>query len=57
MFLTPMFLGFDLAVRWLGGHDYEARWYNPPTDGAAYRLRIALREKQSALRVELTAEA
>lgn len=21
--------GFDLAVRWIGGREYEARWYNP----------------------------
>lgn len=47
--------GFDLAVRWLGGHHYEARWYNPPqADGTAYRLRIAARAGQPALRVVLT---
>lgn len=47
--------GFDLAVRWLGGTRYEARWYNPASDGAAYRLRIAPRGGQPALAVELAA--
>ncbi|MFZ3183435.1 MAG: neutral/alkaline non-lysosomal ceramidase N-terminal domain-containing protein [Pseudomonas sp.] len=45
--------GFDLAVRWLGNNDYEARWYNPATDGASYRLRIEPRAGQPALRVGL----
>lgn len=49
--------GFDLAVRWLGGNRYEARWYNPATDGAAYRLRIAPRGGQPTLAVEFAAEA
>lgn len=48
--------GFDLAVRWLGGNRYEARWYNPPADAGRYRLRIAARGAQPALWVELPAQ-
>lgn len=49
--------GFDLAVRWLGGKRYEARWYNPPAEAADYRLRIAPRAGQAALSVPLTVAA
>ena len=42
-----------MAVRWIGGRDYEARWYNPAQDGAAYRLRIAGRGGQGDLLVPL----
>lgn len=44
--------GFDLAVRWLDGNRYEARWYNPPTDDGSYRLHIASRAGQPELRAE-----
>ena len=49
--------GFDLAVRWLGGNQYEARWYNPAAASQPYRLRIAPRAGQAALLVELKASA
>lgn len=49
--------GFDLAVRWLGGNRYEARWYNPPAADGRYRLRIAPRAGQPALRVTLAVGA
>jgi neutral ceramidase len=49
--------GFDLAVRWLGGNHYEARWYNPPAGGGRYRLRIAPRAEQPVLWVELAVGA
>jgi neutral ceramidase len=49
--------GFDLAVRWLGANRYEARWYNPASADASYRLRIAARAGQPALLVELPAGA
>lgn len=49
--------GFDLAVRWLGGNNYEARWYNPPAASTGpYRLAIAPRAGQPALRVALQAD-
>lgn len=45
--------GFDLAVRWLGGNRYEARWYRPENAAQPYRLRIAARAGQPPLLVEL----
>lgn len=46
--------GFNLAVRWLGGRDYEARWYNPPASlPDRLRLSITPRGDQPALAVPL----
>ena len=46
--------GFDLAVQWLGGRDYAARWYNPPASlPDQLRLLIAPRGKQPALAVPI----
>lgn len=46
--------GFDLAVQWLGGRDYAARWYNPPASlPNRLRLFIAPRGEQPALAVPI----